>query len=63
VLIPTVAGGRQYPTVSGNLTLGTDCGDLRLTGTATLTVTGLLTVGTGSVLDLEDSATVTAGGE
>lgn len=61
VLIPTVGAGQFYPVVSGNLVMGTDCRDIQLTGQATLTVTGLLTVGSGTTLDIRDTATVTTG--
>lgn len=63
VLIPTVdIITNYYPHVLGDLTIGTHCNSITLTGTAILTVDGLFTVNPGTTLDIKDDATVFANG-
>lgn len=63
VLIPTVVSG-NYPLLAGalpDLTTSVHCKNITVSGTATLTVKGLLTISPGTALIIEPTAVVTAG--
>ena len=51
-----------YPHVLGDLTIGTDCNSITLTGAAELTVDGIFTLMSGKSLLIKDNATVNAAG-
>jgi PKD repeat protein len=62
VLIPTrPITTNYYPHVLGDLTIGTHCNSITLTGSAELHVDGLFTVSPGKTLDIKDNAAVYAG--
>ena len=60
VIIPSTA--TFWPTYSGNLTLGTTCGDITMEGSSQLTVTGNLTINSGTSLNCNASANIRVGG-
>ena len=63
VIIPTrPALTHFYPHVLGDLTVGTHCNSITLTGLGELRVDGVLTVSPGKTLDIQDDATVHATG-
>jgi hypothetical protein len=60
VLIPTRPADpvHFYPHVTGDLTIGTHCNSITLTGTAELYIGGVFTVSPGKTLDVKDNAAV-----
>ena len=60
VIIPSSA--TFWPTYSGNLTIGTTCGDITMEGSSQLTVTGNLTINSGTSLNCNASANIRVGG-
>ncbi len=52
----------NWPVKTGNLTVGTDCYNLVLTGGTELTVTGDLTINTGKILNTSGVTTLKVGG-
>jgi len=60
VTIPSSAG--NWPTYTGDLTIGTICGNITLAGSSELTVTGNLTIDIGQSLICSAGATIKVGG-
>ena len=52
----------NWPSYDGNLTLGTNCGNVSLEGASQLTISGNLTVNAGKNLDITSNGTVQIGG-
>ncbi|MBN2173581.1 MAG: PKD domain-containing protein, partial [Bacteroidales bacterium] len=53
----------NWPVKTGDLTIGTDCGNISMSSVAQLTVTGDLTINTGSQLYCDAGATIYIGGD
>ncbi|MCD4694918.1 MAG: T9SS type A sorting domain-containing protein, partial [Bacteroidales bacterium] len=60
VVIPATAV--QWPTFSGNISLGTNCNNITLDGASQLTVTGDFTINSPRVLTINGAGTVNIGG-
>jgi hypothetical protein len=60
VTIPATA--TNWPVFTGDLTLGTNCGNITLQGSSQMTVTGNLTVGSGKSLNVAAGGTILVGG-
>lgn len=56
-------GAPNWPTYSGNLSLGTDCNTINIVGPANLTVTGDLSVPFGKLLNCTNAPTIYIGGD
>ena len=61
ITIPSSA--LHWPTYSGNLEIGVQCGDITMEGPSELTVTGDLTISTGKSLTSNADATIFVGGD
>lgn len=53
----------NWPTYTGNLTVGTDCGSIFMNGNSELTVTGNLTTPSGSMVSCGTSSKIYVGGD